>query len=67
MNFDEAYKYLTKVDLNRLEFSEIKDNLKKNLSALGMIVNSKSPNLKRCYILASLINNSMRRSEEYKY
>ena len=40
MNFDEAYKYLTKVDLNRLEFSEIKDNLKKNLSALGMIVNS---------------------------
>ena len=32
-----------------------------------MIVNSKSDNLRKCYILASLINNSIRRAEEYKY
>ena len=32
-----------------------------------MIINSRSQNLKNCYILASLINNSIRKSEEYKY
>ena len=67
MDFENAYDCLTQVDTGRMEFSDIKDGLKKNLSALGMIVNSRSPNLKKCYILASLINNSIRRSEEYKY
>ena len=41
--------------------------IKFNLKALGNIINSKSVNLKNCYILASLINNSIRRSEEFKY
>ncbi|MBO6109306.1 MAG: TIGR02710 family CRISPR-associated protein, partial [Methanobrevibacter sp.] len=40
---------------------------KKNLNALGNIVHSKSVNLKNCYILASLINNSIRRAEGYNY
>ena len=38
-----------------------------NLKALGNIVNSRSDNLKNCYILASLINNSIRKADEYKY
>ncbi len=41
--------------------------LKMNLKALGNIVNSRSDNLKNCYILASLINNSIRKADEYKY
>ena len=62
-----AYRHLTQVNLNGIEFSEIDKELKKNLNALGIIINSKSQNLKNCYILASLINNSIRRSEEYKF
>ena len=67
MEFEEAYKHLTKLDLNGFELSEIKDDLKFNLKALGAIVRSPHENLKNCYILASLINNSIRRAEEYKY
>lgn len=32
-----------------------------------MIVHSKSVNLKNCYILASLINNSIRKADEYRF
>ena len=67
MDFDVAYDFLTKVDLNLLELKEIKDDIKINLKALGAIVRSQHENLKNCYILASLINNSIRRAEEYKY
>ena len=67
MDFEEAYDYLTKVNLESFEVSEIKDELKINLKALGAIVRSPHENLKNCYILASLINNSIRRAEEYKY
>lgn len=67
MDFDVAYDYLTKVNLNVFELSEIKDDVKINLKALGTIVRSPHENLKNCYILASLINNSIRRAEEYKY
>ena len=67
MDFENAYKYLTKADFSHLDFIEIREKLKKNLTALGMIINSRSQNLKNCYILASLINNSIRKSEEYKY
>ena len=67
MDFDVAYDYLTKVNLNVFELSEIKDDVKINLKALGAIVRSPHENLKNCYILASLINNSIRRAEEYKY
>ena len=67
MDFLEAYNFLTKVNMDRLIFYEIKGDLKKNLKALGAINKSKSENLKDCYILASLINNSIRRAEEYKY
>lgn len=67
MEFEDAYNHLRQVNANHMEVVEIKNILKKNLNALGIIVNSKSENLKNCYILASLINNSMRRAEEYKY
>ena len=67
MNFEDAYNYLKEVDTRQIEFVEIKDQLKKNLNALGNIVHSKSVNLKNCYILASLINNSIRRAEGYNY
>ena len=67
MEFEEAYEHLTKLDLNGFELSEIKHDLKFNLKALGAIVRSPHENLKNCYILASLINNSIRRAEEYKY
>ncbi|WP_458404007.1 TIGR02710 family CRISPR-associated CARF protein [Methanobrevibacter sp.] len=67
MDFENAYKYLSKVDISHFEFIEIREKLKKNKKALGTIVNSRSENLKNCYILASLINNSIRKSEEYKY
>ena len=67
MDFDVAYDFLTKVDLNLLELNEIKDDIKINLNALGTIVRSQHENLKNCYILASLINNSIRRADEYKY
>lgn len=67
MEFEEAYNHLKKVNANHMEVVEIKNILKKNLNALGIIVNSRSVNLKNCYILASLINNSIRRAEEYKY
>lgn len=67
MDFEHAYEHLTKVDMNHMEVVEIKNELKKNMKALGTIVNSRSSNLKNCYILASLINNSIRRAEGYKY
>lgn len=67
MDFEDAYNHLRKVNANHMEVVEIKGTLKKNLNALGIIVNSRSENLKNCYILASLINNSIRRAEEYKY
>ena len=67
MDFEEAYDNLRKVDINHIELMEIRDDIKFNLKALGNIVNSRSVNLKNCYILASLINNSIRRSEEFKY
>lgn len=67
MDFEHAYEHLTKVDMNHMEVVEIKKDLKKNMKALGTIVNSRSTNLKNCYILASLINNSIRRAEGYKY
>ncbi len=67
MDFENAYDYLTKADFNHLEFIEIREKLKKNLTALGIIIHSRSQNLKNCYILASLINNAQRKAEEYKY
>ncbi|MBE6501995.1 MAG: TIGR02710 family CRISPR-associated protein [Methanobrevibacter thaueri] len=67
MDFEEAYDNLRKVDANHIELSDIKNDIKFNLKALGNIMNSRSVNLKNCYILASLINNSIRRSEEFKY
>ena len=67
MDFEEAYNQLRQVNANHMEVVEIKSTLKKNLNALGIIVNSRSENLKNCYILASLINNAIRRAEEYKY
>ena len=67
MDFEGAYDYLKKVDLKQMEFVDIKEDLKKNLKALGTIVNSRSVNLKNCYILASLINNSIGKAEEYRY
>jgi CRISPR-associated protein (TIGR02710 family) len=67
MDFESAYEHLKRVDMNQFEFAEIKNDLKKNLKALGTIVNSRSENLKNCYILASLINNSIGKAEEYKY
>ena len=67
MEFENAYNHLIKVDANQIEFVEIKNDIKNNLRALGNIVRSKSENLKNCYILASLINNSIRKAEEYKY
>ena len=67
MEFESAYGHLMEVDLNSIEFVEIKNQLKRNLNALGTIVNSRSVNLKNCYILASLINNAIGKSEEYRY
>lgn len=67
MDFEGAYDYLKNVDIKQREFIDIKDDLKKNLKALGTIVNSRSVNLKNCYILASLINNSIGKAEEYRY
>ena len=67
MDFEDAYDNLRKVQTNDIEFTEIRDDIKFNLKALGNIVNSRSQNLRNCYILASLINNSIRRSEEFKY
>ena len=67
MDLEKAYSYLTKVDINQWEFLELKVKLEKNLNALGIIVNSRSENLKKCYILASLINNSKRKAADYKY
>lgn len=67
MDFESAYEHLKKVDTNQFEFIEIEKELKNNLKALGTIVNSRSENLKNCYILASLINNAIGKAEEYKY
>lgn len=67
MDFESAYDYLKNVDMNNFEFAEVKSELKNNIKALGTIVNSRSLNLKNCYILATLINNSIGKAEEYKY
>lgn len=67
MDFEKAYDYLTKVDINQNEFLEVKKGITKNLKALGTIVHSRSENLKYCYVLASLINNSIGKAEEHKY
>ncbi len=67
MDFESAYDHLKRVDINQFEFIEIKNELGKNLKALGTIVNARSVNLKNCYILASLINNAIGKAEEYKY
>ena len=67
MDFEIAYDYMTKVNHDGLFFNDIRDDLKVNLKALGTIVRSPHENLKNCYILASLINNSIRRADEYKY
>lgn len=67
MDFEGAYDYLRNVDMNYFIFLELKKELKKNLNALGIIVNSRSVNLKDCYILASLINNSIRKAENFHY
>lgn len=67
MNFENAFDYLKDVDMNKIEFDDIRNELKYNLKALGTIVNARSSNLKNCYILASLINNAIRKAEEYKY
>ena len=67
MDFEHAYNHLKEVDISLFEFLDIKESLKKNIKSLGTIVNSKSLNLKNCYILASLINNSIRKADEYKY
>ncbi|WP_405293985.1 TIGR02710 family CRISPR-associated CARF protein [Methanobrevibacter sp.] len=67
MEFENAYNHLKEVNTHSIEFEDIKKDLKINLKALGTIVNSKSENLKNCYILASLINNSIRKADEYRY
>lgn len=67
VDFEKAYNYLKNVDTNAIEFSDIKNELNGNLNALGIIVNSRSENLKNCYILASLINNSIGKAEDYRY
>ena len=67
MDFENAYSYLKEVDMSYREFIEVRVKLEKNLRALGIIVNSKSLNLKNCYVLACLINNSKRKAAEYKY
>lgn len=67
MEFEEAYDYLRKVNTKEMEFIEIKNDIKFNLKALGNIVHSRSDNLRNCYILASLINNAIRKAEEYRY
>ena len=67
MEFENAYNYLKEVKTDSIELRDIEKDLKINLKALGTIVNSRSENLKNCYILASLINNSIRKAEEYKY
>lgn len=67
MEFERAYNHLKEVDTDLFELSQLQGDLKKNIKALGTIVNSRSLNLKNCYILACLINNSIRKAEEYKY
>ena len=67
VDFEKAYNYLKNVDTNAIEFSDIKNELNGNLNALGIIVNSRSENLKNCYILASLINNARGKAEDYRY
>ncbi len=67
MDFEKAYDYLMKVDLNQNEFIEVKKGITQNLKALGTIVHSRSKNLKYCYVLASLINNSIGKAEEHRY
>lgn len=67
MEFEHAYDHLKKVDSNQIELADIKNAIDMNLKALGTIVNSKSTNLKNCYILASLINNATGKAEDYRY
>lgn len=67
MEFEHAFNHLKEVDTNLFELSQLRGDLKKNIKALGTIVNARSLNLKNCYILASIINNSIRKADEYKY
>lgn len=67
MEFEHAFNHLKEVDTNLFELSQLRGDLKKNINALGTIVNARSLNLKNCYILASIINNSIRKADEYKY
>ena len=67
VDFDTAYEILTDVDMNIEQFKDVSDSLKDNLVALGNVCNTYSENLRDCYILASLINNSKRRAEEDKF
>ena len=66
MQLEKAYSHMKQVDLNVEDLAEIKDDLENNMVALGIIVNSRSQNLKNCYILASLINNAIRKSDNYR-
>ena len=67
MQIEKAYSHMKQVDLNTSELAEIKGDLENNLNALGIMVNSRSQNLKNCYILASLINNAVRKSDNYRH
>ncbi|WP_407376788.1 TIGR02710 family CRISPR-associated CARF protein [Methanobrevibacter sp.] len=67
MDFENAYAFINEADITSFEFTELIEKLKKNKKALGTIVNARSVNLKSCYVLASLINNAVRRADEYKY
>ena len=67
MDFESAFEHMKNVNIKQFGFFEIKNDLKNNIGALGKIVNSRSSNLKNCYILASLINNSIRKAEDHSY
>ena len=67
VDFDTAYEILKEVDMNIEQFKDVSDLLKDNLVALGNVCNTFSENLRDCYTLASLINNSKRRAKEDKF
>ena len=64
VNYEEAYKYFD-VDLFTNTWPELKMQFGLNRRALHNIV--KEDRTKDYYLLASLINNARRRSEEHKY
>lgn len=67
MDFENASLYLNKVEVTLPEFIEIREKVKKNKKALSIILHSRAEHLKNSYILACLINNSLRKAEEYNY